>query len=70
MTIGPPPKTKGWLTRPCLRVHEPQDQYFGPVESVAKVVAVNGVTGYGDKNLTGNGYKTMVRREAELWVGP
>lgn len=36
-----------------------QDQYFGPEESVAKIVADNG--GYGD-NLTGNGFKTMVRQ--------
>ncbi|CAJ1353745.1 unnamed protein product [Effrenium voratum] len=56
----------GQLDVPTLNIIGTKDQYFGPVESVAKVVAVNGVTGYGDKNLTGNGYKTMVRQGLDI----
>ena len=37
-----------------------QDQYFGPEDSVAKIVTEHG--GYGDRYLTGNGFKTMVRQ--------
>ncbi|CAJ1434594.1 unnamed protein product [Effrenium voratum] len=55
----------GQLDVPTLNIIGTKDQYFGPVESVAKVVAVNGVTGYGDKNLTGNGYKTMALQAGE-----
>jgi len=47
---------------PTLNIIGTKDQYFGPEDSVAKIVVADDVTGYGDKNLTGNGYKTLVRQ--------
>ena len=40
-------------------------QFFGPIDSVAKLVAEDEVTGYGNKELTGNGYNTFVRQGLE-----
>lgn len=52
----------GQLDIPTLNIIGTKDQYFGPEDSVAKIVAEDDTTGYGDKNLTGNGYKTFVRQ--------
>jgi len=52
----------GQLTVPTLNIIGTKDQFFGPEDSVTKVVAQNGVTGYGEKNPTGNGYKTFVKQ--------
>ena len=35
---------------------------FAEVQSVAKIVVEDGM-GYGDKNLTGNAYNTLVRQD-------
>ena len=50
----------GRLDIPTLNIIGTKDEYFGAVDSVAKIVAENG--GYGDRHLTGNGFKTMVRQ--------
>jgi len=52
----------GQLDIPTLNIIGTKDQYFGPEDSVAKIVASDGVSGYGTKNLTGNGYNTLVRQ--------
>ncbi|CAK9026177.1 Hypothetical protein SCF082_LOCUS17375 [Durusdinium trenchii] len=54
----------GRLDIPTLNIIGTKDQYFGPVDSVAKIVADNG--GCGDRFLTGNGFKTMVRQGVDL----
>eukprot|EP00437_Effrenium_voratum_P038860 CAMPEP_0181480722 /NCGR_PEP_ID=MMETSP1110-20121109/43949_1 /TAXON_ID=174948 /ORGANISM="Symbiodinium sp., Strain CCMP421" /LENGTH=267 /DNA_ID=CAMNT_0023606205 /DNA_START=216 /DNA_END=1019 /DNA_ORIENTATION=+ len=46
---------------PTLNIIGSKDEYFGAVQSVAKIVVEDGM-GYGDKNLTGNAYKTFVRQ--------
>lgn len=50
----------GRLDIPTLNIIGTKDQYFGPEDSVAKIVTEHG--GYGDRYLTGNGFKTMVRQ--------
>lgn len=55
----------GQFDVPTLNIIGTNDQYFGPEDSVAKIVASDDKTGYGDKNMTGNGYKTMVRQGVE-----
>ncbi|CAJ1360220.1 unnamed protein product [Effrenium voratum] len=54
----------GQLDVPTLNIIGNKDQYFGAEDSIAKVVAEHG-SGYGDKNLTGNGFNTMVRQGLE-----
>jgi len=56
----------GQLDVPTLNIIGTKDQYFGKEDSVAKLVAENGVTGYGDRNLTGNGYNTLVRQGVDV----
>mmetsp|Transcript_56969 Transcript_56969/g.133244 ORF Transcript_56969/g.133244 Transcript_56969/m.133244 type:complete len:554 (-) Transcript_56969:20-1681(-) len=46
---------------PTLNIIGSKDEYFGGGQSVAKIVVEDGM-GYGDKNLTGNAYKTFVRQ--------
>jgi len=46
---------------PTLNIIGSKDEYFGAVQSVAKIVVEDGM-GYGDKNLTGNAYNTLVRQ--------
>jgi len=55
----------GQLDIPTLNIIGTKDQYFGPEDSVAKIVAEDEATGYGDKDLTGNGYNTFVRQGVE-----
>lgn len=52
----------GQLDVPTLNIIGTKDQYFGPVDSVAKLVAEDETKGYGDKNLTGNAYNTFKRQ--------
>ena len=40
-----------------------QDQYFGPTDSVSKIVVSDTKTGYGDKVLDGNGFPCMVEQQ-------
>merc|ERR1719420_2173063 len=51
----------GQLKVPTLNIIGTKDQYFGPVNSVAKIVAEDDEAGYGNKNLIGHGYKTFCR---------
>jgi len=55
----------GQLDVPTLNIIGTKDQYFGPEDSVAKIVAEDETTGYGDKDLTGNAYNTFVRQGIE-----
>merc|ERR1740138_359278 len=55
----------GQIDVPTLNIIGTKDQYFGPEDSVAKIVASDAETGYGDKDLTGNGYNTFVRQGIE-----
>eukprot|EP00931_Biecheleriopsis_adriatica_P104580 TRINITY_DN79242_c0_g1_i1.p1 TRINITY_DN79242_c0_g1~~TRINITY_DN79242_c0_g1_i1.p1 ORF type:complete len:701 (+),score=112.63 TRINITY_DN79242_c0_g1_i1:133-2103(+) len=50
---------------PTLNIIGTKDQYFGP-ESVASIVAADANTGYGNPNLTGNGFETMVRQGIDI----
>lgn len=52
----------GQIDVPTVNIIGTKDQYFGPEDSVAKIVAEDNTTGYGDKNLTGNAYNTFVRQ--------
>jgi len=52
----------GQLDVPTLNIIGTKDQYFGGLDSVAKIVASDPKSGYGDKDLTGNGYKTLLRQ--------
>eukprot|EP00746_Dinoflagellata_sp_MGD_P074471 gnl/MRDRNA2_/MRDRNA2_30077_c0_seq1.p1 gnl/MRDRNA2_/MRDRNA2_30077_c0~~gnl/MRDRNA2_/MRDRNA2_30077_c0_seq1.p1 ORF type:complete len:653 (-),score=155.65 gnl/MRDRNA2_/MRDRNA2_30077_c0_seq1:353-2095(-) len=52
----------GQIKVPTLNIIGTKDEYFGPEDSIAKIVAEDPETGYGDKDLTGNAYKTFVRQ--------
>jgi len=52
----------GQLEVPTVNIIGTKDEYFGAEDSVAKIVAENKVTGYGDGDLTGNAYRTFVRQ--------
>lgn len=56
----------GQLDVPTLNIIGTKDQYFGPEDSVAKIVAEDEDSGYGNKDLTGNGYNTMVRQGVDV----
>mmetsp|Transcript_104454 Transcript_104454/g.185789 ORF Transcript_104454/g.185789 Transcript_104454/m.185789 type:complete len:668 (+) Transcript_104454:155-2158(+) len=55
-------KIGGQLTVPTLNIIGTKDEYFGPEDSVAKIVSGNDATGYGEKELTGNGYNTFTKQ--------
>eukprot|EP00441_Pelagodinium_beii_P015322 CAMPEP_0197654880 /NCGR_PEP_ID=MMETSP1338-20131121/39114_1 /TAXON_ID=43686 ORGANISM="Pelagodinium beii, Strain RCC1491" /NCGR_SAMPLE_ID=MMETSP1338 /ASSEMBLY_ACC=CAM_ASM_000754 /LENGTH=640 /DNA_ID=CAMNT_0043230409 /DNA_START=65 /DNA_END=1987 /DNA_ORIENTATION=+ len=55
----------GQIDVPTLNIIGTKDQYFGPEDSVAKIVASDAETGYGNANLTGNGFKTLARQGVE-----
>mmetsp|Transcript_89556 Transcript_89556/g.261766 ORF Transcript_89556/g.261766 Transcript_89556/m.261766 type:complete len:588 (+) Transcript_89556:80-1843(+) len=55
----------GQLDVPTLNIIGTKDQYFGPEDSVAKLVAEDETTGYGDKDLTGNAYNTFKKQGVE-----
>lgn len=55
----------GQIDVPTLNIIGTKDQFFGPEDSVAKIVASDDTAGYGDKNLTGNAYNTFVRQNLE-----
>lgn len=52
----------GQVDVPTLNIIGTKDQYFGPTDSVSKIVVEDAVAGYGDKELRGHGFKTMVRQ--------
>lgn len=52
----------GQLNVPTLNIIGDADEYFGPVDSVASIVASDKEHGYGDSALTGNAFKTFVRQ--------
>eukprot|EP00933_Yihiella_yeosuensis_P081441 TRINITY_DN95048_c0_g1_i1.p1 TRINITY_DN95048_c0_g1~~TRINITY_DN95048_c0_g1_i1.p1 ORF type:complete len:615 (+),score=107.49 TRINITY_DN95048_c0_g1_i1:125-1969(+) len=56
----------GQLDVPTLNIIGTKDQYFGAVDSISKIVAMDPNNGYGEKDLTGNGYKTMVRQGVDV----
>jgi len=55
-------KLGGQLDVPTLNIIGTKDQFFGPVDSVAKIVVSDVKTGYGDKILDGNGFPCMVEQ--------
>ncbi|CAE8621538.1 unnamed protein product [Polarella glacialis] len=59
-------KIGGQLDVPTLNIIGTKDQYFGAIDSVAKIVANDPTNGYGEKDLTGNGYKTMVAQKLNV----
>lgn len=56
----------GQLDVPTLNIIGTKDQYFGPTDSIAKIVAQDDATGYGNEDLTGNGYRTMLRQGVDI----
>lgn len=52
----------GQLEVPTLNIIGTRDQFFGPSDSVAKVVTEDGDTGYGDKVLDGHGFPQLVKQ--------
>jgi hypothetical protein len=56
----------GQLDVPTLNIIGTEDQYFGPTDSIAKIVAEDDATGYGNRDLTGNGYRTMLRQGVDI----
>jgi len=52
----------GQVTVPTVNIIGTKDQFFGPEDSVTKIVADNDITGYGVKNPTGNGFNTFVKQ--------
>eukprot|EP00931_Biecheleriopsis_adriatica_P038178 TRINITY_DN21896_c0_g1_i1.p1 TRINITY_DN21896_c0_g1~~TRINITY_DN21896_c0_g1_i1.p1 ORF type:complete len:625 (+),score=116.08 TRINITY_DN21896_c0_g1_i1:251-1876(+) len=56
----------GQLDIPTLNIIGTKDQYFGAEDSVAKIVASDPDSGYGNQNLTGNGYNTMKRQGVDI----
>lgn len=55
----------GQLDVPTLQIIGTKDPYFGPEDSVAKIIAEDPKTGYGAKDYHGNGYNTFVRQGLE-----
>jgi len=55
-------KLGGQLDVPTVNIIGTKDEFFGPIDSVAKIVVEDEVTGYGDKQLDGNGYNTMIEQ--------
>mmetsp|Transcript_19779 Transcript_19779/g.54499 ORF Transcript_19779/g.54499 Transcript_19779/m.54499 type:complete len:619 (+) Transcript_19779:72-1928(+) len=55
----------GQLDIPTLNIIGTKDQYFGAEDSISKIVAEDDDTGYGDENLTGNGFKTFLKQGLE-----
>lgn len=55
----------GNLHVPTLNIIGSRDQYFG-IDGVAGIVARDAETGYGNKNLTGNGYETFGRQGLDI----
>lgn len=55
-------KLGGQLDVPTVNIIGTKDEFFGPIDSVAKIVVEDEVSGYGDKQLDGNGYNTMVEQ--------
>jgi len=53
----------GQLEVPTLNIIGTKDQFFGPVDSVAKIVVMDKNTGYGDEVLDGNGYPCLVEQK-------
>jgi len=51
---------------PTLNIIGTKDQFFGAEDSVAKIVAEDPKTGYGSHDLTGHGYKTMVKQGVDV----
>jgi len=56
----------GQLDVPTLNIIGTKDQYFGPIDSVTKIVALDPKTGYGADEITGNGYKTMAAQGVNI----
>lgn len=52
----------GQLDVPTLNIIGTHDEYFGNIESVAKLVAEDPETGFGKANLDGHGYSTLVEQ--------
>jgi len=50
---------------PTLNIIGTKDQYFGPEDSVAKIVALDKKSGYGNRNMVGHGYNTFVKQGVE-----
>jgi len=50
----------GQLDVPTLNIIGTHDEYFGNIESVAKLVTEDKETGFGKANLDGHGYSTLV----------
>lgn len=59
-------KLGGQIEVPTLNIIGTKDEFFGPIDSVAKIVAADANTGYGAKNLSGNGYLTMVEQKVRF----
>lgn len=47
---------------PTLNIIGTADEYFGPNDSIAKIVAENKVSGYGDTKYDGHGYDMLVEQ--------
>lgn len=52
----------GQVEVPTLNIIGTRDQFFGPHESVAKVVTEDKATGYGDQELDGHGFPQLVKQ--------
>ena len=55
----------GQLTVPTLNIIGTKDQFFGPSDSVAKIVAES-KHGYGAKDMLGHGFETMKRQQVSV----
>ena len=56
----------GQMDVPTLNIIGDMDEYFGPKDSVAKLVTEDEETGYGDDDMTGNAYNTLVKQGVEV----